>query len=150
MPKNWRLNKGKVIYTNEQRRKWREYKKRVHSENNELHERRKDVLKNWSKSDKGFNNRIAKLYGIDRVFFDKLLKLQNNKCAVCNTSFDERKLNIDHDHSLKGKESVRGLLCWRCNRFYVAKNDIHNIDNVRRYLHNPPAKLLGNKNGHTN
>lgn len=51
-------------------------------------------------------------YGITPEQYAKMVEDQDNKCAICTTSFDETKAYIDHCHdSLK----VRGLLCNNCN-----------------------------------
>ena len=60
------------------------------------------------------------LWGRFRILhtdYDKMLALQDNKCAICNSSVpsegrDSTYFNVDHDHST-GK--VRGLLCTKCN-----------------------------------
>jgi len=45
-----------------------------------------------------------------------LLENQNNKCLICNSEFDNKKVSkracLDHDHS-NGK--IRGFLCSSCN-----------------------------------
>jgi 5-methylcytosine-specific restriction endonuclease McrA len=37
------------------------------------------------------------------------------KCWICGDPGQKEKLVIDHDHSKKGIESIRGILCRRCN-----------------------------------
>ncbi len=57
-------------------------------------------------------------YGITIADYEKLLKQQNNKCAICGTVNPGKSHDnfcVDHDHSKK-KDSVRGLLCVGCNR----------------------------------
>ncbi len=59
-------------------------------------------------------------FGINSIDFEKLVLLQDNKCAICGSpemAFDKtindiRSLAVDHDH-ITGK--VRGLLCTNCN-----------------------------------
>lgn len=51
-------------------------------------------------------------YGITPETFDKMLKSQNNKCAICDNGY-HLTMHIDHCH-ITGK--VRGLLCNNCNR----------------------------------
>lgn len=58
--------------------------------------------------DNGSTNRM-RLYGISKADFDLLLAKQNGTCALC-PRFE--KLVVDHDHATN---SVRGLLCYRCN-----------------------------------
>ena len=78
-----------------------------------------------------------KLYFPDA--FQKLLAIQEGRCAVCNVSLEHHKIHVDHDH-VTGL--VRGLLCWRCNRYRVAQNRSDNIKQVNEYLLNPPAIQL--------
>ena len=56
-------------------------------------------------------------YGIDIDFYDKLLAKQHNRCGICDKHISEEKshFSVDHDHELWGPESVRGLLCRKCN-----------------------------------
>lgn len=49
-------------------------------------------------------------YGITKEWFDRQLKKQKGKCAVCFRMLI--KPNVDHDH-ITGK--VREILCWSCN-----------------------------------
>jgi hypothetical protein len=55
-------------------------------------------------------------YGIGEAEFQRLLKLQGSKCALCPVTFStegsRRNLCVDHDHDTG---QVRGLLCARCN-----------------------------------
>lgn len=57
-------------------------------------------------------------YGITEAEYDRLVKQQRNRCAVCKTTkvggppTRNRYWHIDHDH-VTGQ--VRGLLCARCN-----------------------------------
>ena len=50
-----------------------------------------------------------------RPFYAQLLLVQEGKCALCQRPEPpNKKLDLDHDHKLM---HVRGLLCWRCNKF---------------------------------
>lgn len=57
-----------------------------------------------------------KSYGITIEEYEKLLKIQNNKCSICKSDDPKRSastvFSIDHCHTT-GK--VRGLLCTSCN-----------------------------------
>jgi hypothetical protein len=50
-------------------------------------------------------------YGIIQDDYDRMLKYQNNQCAICKKSSDKR-LQIDHCHNTN---KIRGLLCFNCN-----------------------------------
>jgi hypothetical protein len=50
-------------------------------------------------------------YGITIEEYNRLFKLQNGKCAICNVT-QEKSLDVDHCHK---SNKVRGLLCRKCN-----------------------------------
>lgn len=55
------------------------------------------------------------LLAASRPFYAQLLLVQEGKCALCDRPEPpNRKLDTDHDHKLM---HIRGLLCWRCNKF---------------------------------
>lgn len=59
--------------------------------------------------------RVLHVYGISGHDYDRLLDLQDGRCAVCRTREPGRKSQVfavDHDH-VTGQ--VRGLLCYNCN-----------------------------------
>jgi hypothetical protein len=65
------------------------------------------------KSKGGYRQAALKAkYGITLSDFNRLLKKQGGKCAVCRGVEPKRNLAVDHDH-VTGK--VRGLLCTSCN-----------------------------------
>lgn len=55
--------------------------------------------------------RLKTLYGLSLEEYDKMVELQNGRCAICDRP--SRRFCIDHDHST-GK--IRSLLCNNCNR----------------------------------
>jgi len=64
-------------------------------------------------SDRVWQYRIERRYGLDRATLLRMLERQNGVCAICHQLCAHKKrLNVDHDHRT-GK--VRGLLCWNCN-----------------------------------
>ena len=57
---------------------------------------------------------LENLYGINEEKYQKLLKFQKHKCAVCfEPDKPNKKLHIDHSH-ITGL--TRGLLCGNCNK----------------------------------
>ena len=87
----------------EENRQWyRDYQKKHIKENPELH----------------FNNRLKTYYGINLEYYKKLLKQQNDRCAICYKHELVKqygklsKLSVDHCHKTN---RVRGLLCKKCN-----------------------------------
>lgn len=71
-------------------------------------------MKHWRSEHPGHTRRyvVKCVYGLEPTAFDAMLAKQGNACAICRTSFEERRLTIDHCHNT-GK--VRGLLCASCN-----------------------------------
>lgn len=82
------------------------------------------------------NSSLKRIFGIDLNEYNKMLKNQNNKCAICKKEdkADKRQysLVVDHCHST-GK--VRGLLCGNCN-FGIGnfKDNCDNLNNAIQYL----------------
>lgn len=75
---------------------------------------------------------LRALYGITESEFQRLLKLQDGKCALCPVEYSDkgkRNLVVDHDHET-GR--VRGLLCTRCNTSIGQLGD--NSEGLRRAL----------------
>lgn len=63
------------------------------------------------------NNHLKRKYKIDIHEYDRMLELQNNKCAICEIEFTENKSFwnrpcVDHCHQTN---KVRGILCRQCN-----------------------------------
>jgi hypothetical protein len=74
------------------------------------------------------------LYGITPEQFDKLIRLQNGKCAICDAPKPSGRGNwhIDHDHE---SGNIRGLLCHHCNLMLGnAKDDATRLRAAAEYL----------------
>jgi len=98
----------------------------------------KEYQKSWRESSKGKENYLKKKYNLTIEEYDKMVKKQNNKCAICGnceTTKRNRKTNVlvvDHNHKT-GK--VRGLLCRDCNLTLGHLNeDIFILKNCIKYL----------------
>lgn len=63
----------------------------------------------------------------------KLFDKQDGRCDICQKkeSHFAKRLAVDHNHKT-GK--VRGLLCYRCNKFLVGRFTIETIAPVVEYL----------------
>lgn len=62
------------------------------------------------------NSMLKSCYGITLLDYERMLKSQNGKCAICTKPFSKERLRnlvIDHNHTT-GK--IRGLLCQACNK----------------------------------
>ncbi len=58
---------------------------------------------------------------------------QQQRCGICkkHESNFAKRLAIDHNHK-SGK--VRGLLCYRCNRFQLGRHSIESATKILEYL----------------
>lgn len=75
-------------------------------------------------------------YGITIAEYDTMLESQCYVCWICRHPPKVRRLAVDHDHKKKGKESVRGLLCWRCNKGLQCFSDRPELlERAALYLH---------------
>ena len=76
----------------------------------------------------------ANKYGITLDEYEQMSLNQDDKCAICGIGQYEngRILAIDHDHET---ESIRGLLCIKCNLMLgFAKDSIDVLKNAVEYL----------------
>ncbi len=72
------------------------------------------------------------LYGLSNSQFEEMLTQQDNKCALCDRSFDEAKIFVDHCHVVG---NVRGLLCPACNTALgLIKDDLGWLAKAKEYL----------------
>lgn len=87
--------------------------------------------KAWERSAR--RSHLKTKYGITPEEFDRLLKTQGGKCAICGDANlrDERGFRPHVDHSHRTGQ-VRGILCGRCNKGIGALRDDPEI--VRRAL----------------
>lgn len=101
---------------------------------------------------------LQQTYGIELAHYNALLEYQNHACAIClgkrSGSYD-----VDHDHKKEKaliadgadpltarRDSIRGLLCRRCNRRLLPAtlDDLRIMQGAIDYLLNPPARhVLG-------
>lgn len=64
---------------------------------------------------------------------EKISILQNGKCGVCGKDEKEFKMRLAVDHNHK-TGLVRGLLCYRCNKFVVGRHTFESASRVLKYL----------------
>jgi hypothetical protein len=93
---------------------------------------------------------LRRVFGITIDEYYYLLKLQNNKCALCDQENQTyRSLSVDHDHSCsceKGcRQCIRGLLDEECNRVLGVLEKKPQLLNslALQYLSNRPFRMLG-------
>lgn len=78
----------------------------------------------------------SRKYGLSIKELCKLLKNQDDKCAICNR---KEYLTLDHNH-LTNK--ARGYLCRTCNTLLSGFDRPVWREQAEKYLDNPPAKLF--------
>lgn len=80
---------------------------------------------------------LRRTYGITEAEYEKLLAVEYGGCWICGKKPKPggRRLHVDHDHKLKGREAVRGLLCWSCNRLLQrGSDDPYRLRDAASYL----------------
>lgn len=85
------------------------------------------------------DKRLLKTYGITPEQWLKIFQRQKGKCPIClkpilkpDNDEGKRAASVDHDH-VTGR--VRGLLCYRCNRFIIGRNrTTDKLHRVIKYL----------------
>ncbi len=88
---------------------------------------------------------LRKKYNISEAEYQWILKHQSYRCGACKRHRSEFKtrLAVDHDH-LTGM--VRGLLCYHCNRWVIAKHRPEKIWDAAAYLLELPAvEVIGKR-----
>lgn len=75
-------------------------------------------------------------YGITPNQWDKMFDMQKGECPICLRPISRpgnlsgrRAASVDHDHKTK---RVRGLLCYRCNRFTIGRH--RHTDMIERVI----------------
>lgn len=118
-PDAYRAHKNSLMreWRDKNREKQREYYKEYYRENRESV---LDKNKKWADKSKEEirNYKLLQDYGINLEEYNELLKIQDNRCAICNLEETTmlngkvKALSVDHCHDTN---EVRGLLCAKCN-----------------------------------
>lgn len=72
--------------------------------------------------------------GVNQEQYEEMLKIQDERCAICNTHQSKKKLRLaaDHCHTTK---VFRGLLCGHCNTgIGLFKDNIKSLEAAIEYL----------------
>lgn len=77
------------------------------------------------------DRRLRRKYGITLAQYNRMLKAQGGVCKLCGRPPKKLPLAVDHDHATK---RVRGLLCFTCNHYHVAKNTVETARRMVPYL----------------
>lgn len=85
------------------------------------------------------NYHLKRKYGISSEQRNEMIKVQDNKCAICGRPPTQgRKLHVDHDHKTN---KIRKLLCFSCNAIIgLAKEDTDILYAVIKYLNQHKEK----------
>ena len=88
------------------------------------------------------DSHLRRSYGITEAEYNSMLKKQKGVCALCGSPPKAVSLHVDHEH-VKGykklsqaekKQYVRGILCYRCNKFKVGRLDLEWARKILEYL----------------
>lgn len=83
---------------------------------------------------------LRKVYNINLEEFIGILDAQGWKCPVCEMEYTPGKLwAVDHEHRSGLSGPVRGVCCFRCNRYKIGKLTLAESERIYRYLSDPPA-----------
>lgn len=79
--------------------------------------------------------KLSKLYTVKEInsIRQRLIDEHGDKCAICKKprSAFKNRLSVDHNHATN---RIRGLLCYRCNKFLVGRNTIESASKTLEYL----------------
>jgi hypothetical protein len=79
--------------------------------------------------------KLSKLYTKKQIdaIREELIAKYGDKCALCDKprSAFKNKLSVDHNHATS---KIRGLLCYRCNKFVIGRNDLQSATAILEYL----------------
>lgn len=85
---------------------------------------------------------LSKLYTRKQIdaLREDLIKKHGDKCGICGKprSAFKNKLSVDHSH-VSGR--IRGLLCFRCNKFQLGRHTIESATKILDYLLKYDVKL---------
>jgi hypothetical protein len=78
---------------------------------------------------------LSKLYTTKQItaIRDELIAKHGNNCAICKKprSAFKKNLSVDHDHK---SNKIRGLLCFRCNKFILGRQTVESATQILEYL----------------
>lgn len=79
--------------------------------------------------------KLSKLYTkkqIDAIRADLIAK-HGNFCQICAKPREAFKNNLSVDHNHKSGK-IRGLLCFRCNKYMLGRHTIESVEMLLAYL----------------
>ncbi len=81
---------------------------------------------------------LRRTFGISLADYNKVLRHQNGRCAICKRPVTDFKnaLAVDHNHN---SGSLRGLLCWGCNKaISMFQDNAEKLAAAATYILSPP------------
>lgn len=79
--------------------------------------------------------KLSKLFTVKQInaIRNELIAKHGNNCAICKKPRNafKKSFSVDHNH---GTGKIRGLLCYRCNKFKVGRQTIESTKEVLEYL----------------
>lgn len=97
-------------------RKSTNYQKQYYQQNKDYYKNKNQEYKVCKREEiyiQRKNYGLLKMYGISFEEKIEMCRKQGYRCKICDFSFNEKELVIDHNHTTK---EVRGLLCSNCNK----------------------------------
>lgn len=85
---------------------------------------------------------LKRKYGISWKQYLWMLRAQGGKCALCMALPKKLSLNVDHCHKTL---RVRGLLCFRCNKFLIGRWRAEHAALLQRAAHYLKSPFDGRK-----
>jgi hypothetical protein len=86
---------------------------------------------------------LRKNYNITLAQYNELREFQNYACYICQTpeAYFKNGMAVDHRHAAPA--TVRGLLCWKCNRALGKFEDnAERLSRAANYISFPPTYVL--------
>lgn len=113
-----------------------------HMERSKEYRRNRTSEKRLIDREKAYERTLKDRFGITLNDYYRLLKFQNNQCAICKTdkSDGRGRFHVDHCHKT-GR--IRGLLCSTCNLCLGKMNDdVERLQEAISYLKRIPLLIL--------
>lgn len=120
----------------ERSQKWRKNNpEKIRKANLDNTKKRKDFYSSERGVESSRRAHLKRMFGITLEEYETKLAEQNGVCYICfseETTPGKKFLAVDHCHE---SNSIRGLLCNRCNRALgLLKDDISILENAIKYL----------------
>jgi hypothetical protein len=86
---------------------------------------------------------LRRMYNISLEEFISILDFQGWKCPICQAEYQPGRLwAVDHEHRSGLSGPVRGICCFRCNRYKIGKLTAREAERINKYMQEPPAVFV--------